>query len=77
MAQNECITNVLFSNFEQTLKSKFYTPSPACNGGQSAENTAENPLAFLLASVLNRICISPLSADNIKLVGSASVKSGP
>ena len=67
----------LFCNIEPTLKFKCYAPSPACNGGQSAENTAENPLAFLLASVLNRICISPLSADNIKLVGSASVKSGP
>ena len=52
-------------------------PSPGVKGGQSAENIAENPLAFLLASVEKRICISPLSADSIKFVGSASVKSGP
>ena len=52
-------------------------PCPGSKGGQSAENTAENPLALLLESDEKRICISPLSADNIMLVGSASVKSGP
>ena len=40
-------------------------PWPGCSGGQSAENTAEKPLPFLLASVEKRICISPLSADSI------------
>ena len=65
------------SCLDRPKKFQYYLPSPATKGGQSAENTAENPLAFLLASVLNRICISPLSADKMKLVGFASVKSGP
>ena len=36
-------------------------PSPVFNSGQSAEKTAENPLADSVAPETNRICISPFA----------------